>query len=325
MSEKKLRIVFMGTPEFAVATLQTIVDAGWSVVGVVTAPDKPAGRGLQERPSPVKLFAQSRDLPILQPLKLRDPEFLETLRNWKADLQVVVAFRMLPEIVWSMPAHGSINLHASLLPAYRGAAPINRAIMQGETKTGLSTFFLQHAIDTGDLLDQVSLDIGPEETAGALHDRMMVAGASLVLTSLNKIEAGQLNGIPQIATGEFPHAAKIFKEDCQIRWDQSSQEIHNHIRGLSPHPAAWTLFHDKMFKIYRSQMPDKEKIAELDGLQSESNTAGSDDSKVLPGTARIDGQQLYFKTAEGWIEVTEVQWEGKKRMATSDFLRGFRS
>ncbi len=325
---KKLRIVFMGTPEFAVATLRAIADAGWPIVGVVTAPDKPAGRGLQLRPSPVKVFAASKGMRILQPEKLRNPEFLDALAALKADLQVVVAFRMLPEIVWIMPPAGSINLHASLLPAYRGAAPINHAVMNGETETGLTTFFLQHEVDTGDLLDQVRVPIGADETAGELHDRMMEVGAALVLRSLDKIESGQLEGTAQDLRGDFPRAPKIFREDCRIDWNKPSLAVHNFVRGLSPHPTAWTMWNEHTFKIFRSRIPGDDLPAELSEIRETRSLSspGNDQAgeAVIPGTCKMVQDRLFFATAGSWIELLEVQWEGKKRMTAAEFLRGFR-
>lgn len=235
-------IVFMGTPEFAVESLKAILKAGFPVKGVVTSPDKPSGRGLQLQSSPVKLFALEKNIPVLQPLKLKDPDFLEALLNWQADLQVIVAFRMLPEEVWNMPALGTFNLHASLLPQYRGAAPINWAVMNGETKTGVTTFFLNHEIDKGSVIYQEETPIGPEETAGDVHDRLMVIGAELVVRTIKDIAAGKAAALEQhfmeFETLLHP-APKLFKSDCKIDWLRDSLSLYNFIRGLSPHPASW--------------------------------------------------------------------------------------
>ncbi|MFN3316928.1 MAG: methionyl-tRNA formyltransferase, partial [Raineya sp.] len=233
-----MRIIFMGTPEFAVPSLQVLVENGYNIVGVVTAPDKPAGRGKQMQVSEVKQYALSQNLPILQPEKLKSPDFLAELQALKADLQVVVAFRMLPEVVWAMPPIGTFNLHASLLPKYRGAAPINWAIINGETETGVTTFFLQHEIDTGNIIFQEKEPISPTDTAGSLYQRLMHKGAKLVLKTVQTIEKGDVQTFPQV--GEITHAPKIFRETCQIDWNKTSTEIYNFVRGLAPYPAAWT-------------------------------------------------------------------------------------
>jgi methionyl-tRNA formyltransferase len=248
---RDLRIVFMGTPEFAVASLDALVQAGCNIVAVITAPDKPAGRGMKLQESAVKKYAVEKGLPLLQPEKLKNPQFLETLRNLRADLQVVVAFRMLPEVVWNMPPMGTINVHGSLLPKYRGAAPINWAIINGEKETGVTTFKLQHEIDTGNILLQQRLPIGEEETAGELHDRMKVAGAELLVKTVQGLADGTLKEIPQSDVNDVPHAPKIFTETCQINWNKTVEEIHNLIRGLSPYPGAFTTLHGKTLKIYR--------------------------------------------------------------------------
>lgn len=304
---ESMRIIFMGTPDFAVPSLQILCDHGFEVVAVVTSPDKPAGRGLQIQESPVKKFAVSRNIPVLQPEKLKDPEFLAALRQLKADIQVVVAFRMLPEVVWNMPRLGTLNLHASLLPDYRGAAPINHAIINGETKTGVTTFFLQHAIDTGDIILQESVDIGPSENAGSLHDRLMMAGAGLVLKTIQLISEGGVNPVPQKGDS-IKKAPKIFKADCRINWDQSALQVYNFIRGLSPYPAAWTTVDQQQVKLLSVH------IEEAEGR-----------NLPIAGSMETDGNSfMRFAASDNWIYVDELQWEGKKRMPVADFLRGYR-
>jgi len=250
---KPLRIIFMGTPDFAVPTLQTLVENGQNVVAVITAPDKPAGRGLKLNESPVKQNAVSQQIPVLQPTNLKSETFLEVLKNYEADLQIIVAFRMLPEAVWNMPPLGSFNIHASLLPQYRGAAPINWAIMNGETETGVTSFFLKHQIDTGDIIFQDKTEILPVDDFGTLYEKLKHAGAALALKTVKAIEAGNVPSQPQIATSELKEAPKIFKETCQINWNQSAEKIHNFVRGLSPYPTAWTIFDEKTFKIFKTE------------------------------------------------------------------------
>lgn len=306
-----MRIMFMGTPEFAVPSLNTLA-AHHEVVAVVTAPDKPAGRGKKLGESAVKKAALAACIPVLQPLKLKAPEFHKELESLSADLFVVVAFRMLPEAVWAMPPKGTINLHGSLLPAYRGAAPINRAIMNGETETGLTTFFIERDIDTGAVIDRAVLPIGPDENAGSLHDRMMERGASLLLETVNKIEFDNAVGMPQDAlTGNEPQpkAPKIFREDCRIDWSRPAAEVHNHIRGLSPYPSAFTEFSEKdgtpvALKIHASRLMN-------------TPAAGA------PGTLFPEGDALVVNTGDGQIAVTELQAPGKRRMSTADYLRGY--
>lgn len=304
-----MRIIFMGTPDFAVASLKALIDAGEEVVAVVTGPDKPAGRGQKIHESAVKQFAVSQNIPVLQPQKLKDPTFLEELKSYRADLQVVVAFRMLPELVWNMPEKGTINVHASLLPNYRGAAPINHAIINGEKSSGVTTFLLQHEIDTGNILYSTEVPISDTDNAGDLHDKLMVAGAELLIKTVNAIKTGNINPIPQDDLGEnseLKHAPKIFKEDCLIDWNKSTEEVYNLIRGLSPYPAAFTHLDGKVLKIY----------------SAEKETTGHND---LPGSYLSDGKtSLKFATGDGYLKLTEVQIEGKKRMLVSDFLRGFR-
>lgn len=304
-----MRIIFMGTPDFAVASLKALIEAGEEVVAVVTGPDKPAGRGQKMHSSAVKQFAVSQNIPVLQPVKLRDPEFLEELKSFQADLQVVVAFRMLPEIVWNMPPKGTINVHASLLPNYRGAAPINHAILNGEKSSGVTTFLLQHEIDTGNILFFTEVPITETDNAGDLHDKLMVAGAELLIKTVNAIKEGNVNPIPQdelSSNQELKHAPKIFKEDCLIDWGKSTEEVFNQIRGLSPYPAAFTYLDDKVLKIYSA---DKEVVGHSE----------------KPGSYISDGKtNIKFATADGFISLSEIQIEGKKRMAVTDFLRGYR-
>ena len=300
-----MRIIFMGTPDFAVPSLEILLENGYDVVGVITATDKYGGRGNKQLiESAVKKFAREKGLTILQPKNLKAPEFIETLKALKADLQIVVAFRMLPEVVWSMPAIGTFNLHGSLLPKYRGAAPINWAIINGEKETGVTTFFLQHQIDVGDVIFQEKMSIGENETAGDVHDRMMELGAATVLKTVQVIEAGNYELHPQndeIAT----HAPKIFKETCEIDFHQSTQQVHDFVRGLSPFPAAWTTLDNKQLKILETR-----KILEMHEL-----TAGmyvSDNKKSLK-----------IATNDGYVEVLSLQLEGKKRMNIVDFLNGY--
>ncbi len=308
---QELRIVFMGTPEFAVASLDALLQAGCHVVGVVTAPDKPAGRGMQLTQSAVKKYAVANNLPVLQPEKLKSPAFIEQLRSLKADLQVVVAFRMLPELVWNMPPLGTINVHGSLLPQYRGAAPINWAVINGENETGVTTFKLQHEIDTGNILLQKSFTIGENETAGEVHDRMKMIGAALLVETLQGLANGSLQEIRQPAIGQpaaasLKHAPKLFTETCKIDWHKSASDIHNLIRGLSPFPGALAILDGKILKVFES-------TKEITG---HSSTPGSviSDSKTF----------LKFACADGFIHVLDLQLEGKKRMLTEDFLRGYR-
>jgi len=302
----KLRIVFMGTPEFAVPSLSILVDHGYDIAAVVTAPDKPAGRGQQLRMSAIKEYSISKNIPVLQPLKLKDPAFLEDLQGIGANLFIVVAFRMLPEVVWRMPELGTFNLHGSLLPNYRGAAPINWAVINGEQKTGVTTFFLQHEIDTGDLLFQEELDILPEDNAGTLHDKMMVRGADLVLKTVRAIEQGEAVGKAQLVSDAMKHAPKIFKEDCQLDFNLDALSNHNKVRGLSPYPTAWMLLQNKILKVFRSSIVENHKEAG-------------------PGSLRSDGKSyLQVKCTDHWLQLEDVQLEGKKRMPAEEFLRGFK-
>ena len=304
----------MGTPQFAVPSLAKLYDAGYDIAAVVTAPDKPAGRWLQMTESDVKKYALEKNLKILQPQKLKAPDFIDELKLLNADVQVVVAFRMLPEIVWNMPPMGTINLHGSLLPQYRGAAPINWAIINGEKQTGVTTFKLQHEIDTGNILLQKKIDIGESETAGELHDRMMDIGAKLLLQTINELGKNTLKETSQNltfntqhSTDNLHHASKIFTETCNINWTKNAEKIYNLIRGLSPYPAAFTFLNGKKIKIFSAEKEIK-KATENAG---EINT----DNKTF----------LKFACKNGYISVKELQLEGKKKMNVEDFLRGWRN
>lgn len=312
MAQRDLRIVFMGTPDFAVESLKTLVNHNMNVVGVVTAPDKPAGRGKKLQASPVKQFAQSQNIPVLQPEKLKSPNFLEELNALQPDLQVVVAFRMLPEVVWTIPPHGTFNLHASLLPQYRGAAPINWAVINGEIRTGVTTFFIQHDIDTGHIIMQDEVDILPHETAGKLHDKLMVQGAELVLKTVQAIASDQAKPRPQdelTAGTQLKTAPKIYKDDCHILWDNHVENIHNFIRGLSPYPAAWSIL-----------SKGNEEITTLKIYKADFS---KEDHELSPGNIISDGK-TWFKVAakDGFINLLELQQAGKKRLGIKDFLLG---
>jgi len=303
-SEK--RIIFLGTPDFAVASLQALVEAGLNLVAVVTMPDKPAGRGLKIQSSPVKMYAESQSIPVLQPERLKAPEFLKTLAEFKADLQVVVAFRMLPELVWNMPPLGTFNMHASLLPQYRGAAPINWAIVQGEYETGVTTFKLKHEIDTGDVVYREKVAIGENTTAGALHDSLMAVGAGLIVKTVRDVLEGKAVYLPQLANpNELKAAPKIYREHCRIPWNSSGETIHNLIRGMSPYPAAFTMFDTAVLKIYRGRYVMRRHFES-------------------PGQLSINDNQMQIATADGYYFPEELQLEGKKRMWVADFLNGFR-
>jgi len=319
------RVVFMGTPDFAVASLDALIKAGFTIVGVITAPDKPAGRGMRINESAVKKYAVKHGLKILQPERLKNEEFLSELKSLEADLQAVVAFRMLPEQVWNMPPKGTINVHASLLPQYRGAAPINWAIINGEKETGVTTFKLQHEIDTGNILLQEKIEIGENETAGELHDRMKEIGAALLVRTIEGLDNGTLSEVPQssIVNREssiensanlslitdhslLKHAPKITTQTCQIDWQKSADDIHNLIRGLSPYPAAFTELGDKTLKIFKSEKEHAPPTSR-------------------PGKWETDRKSyLKFACKDGYTHVKELQLEGKKRMTVEDFLRGYR-
>lgn len=300
-----LRIIYMGTPEFAVPSLQILVENGINVVAVITAPDKPKGRGQKLSTTPVKDYAVSQDIPVLQPTNLKSPEFLAELKSYNANLQIVVAFRMLPVVVWDMPKIGTFNLHGSLLPQYRGAAPINWAIINGEKETGVTTFFLKHEIDTGNVIFQEKEPIGEDDNVGDIYNRLMARGAKLVLKTVEAIAQGDYPQEPQNEDQELKHAPKIFKDTCEIDWTKSAAEVHNFIRGLSPYPAAWTTLNGKKFKVFRSQK------TELDNLGGK------------PGDIQTDNKTyLHIQTGSGPIAIAEFQMEGKKRMDVKSFLIG---
>jgi methionyl-tRNA formyltransferase len=300
------RIVFMGTPSFAVASLKALLDAKMNVVGVVTAPDKPAGRGMQLQQSAVKQFALEHQLPIAQPEKLKSPEFFAQIQAWQPDIQIVVAFRMLPESIWSLPPMGTLNVHGSLLPKYRGAAPINWAIINGEKETGVTTFRLQHAIDTGDILLQERIPISPDMTAGELHDTMMEVGAQTLVKTLHELIAGTIQSKPQEETLAILHAPKIFTKDCQIDWQQPVAQIHNLIRGLAPFPGALTKVDGKIVKLFITSIV-------------------YENPKEPVGSFVTDGKTYArFACSDGYIQLNDIQWEGKKRMPIADFLRGYK-
>jgi len=304
---KNLRIIYMGTPEFAVAGLELLVENGWNIVGVITAPDKPKGRGQKLIPSPVKEAALKLNLNVLQPTNLKSPEFQDELRALKADLQIVVAFRMLPESVWDMPPLGTFNLHASLLPNYRGAAPINWAIINGDKETGVTTFFLKHEIDTGSIIYQEKVAILEEDDLGTVYEKLMNIGAKLVLKTVEDIAEDKVKALPQDESKALHHAPKIFKETGEIDWSNSAESIHNLVRGLSPYPAAWTRFDEKICKIFKTKFAVDQKTNKAIGeLQTDNKS------------------YLKVQTGEGVLEILELQLEGKKRMKVDDLLRGYK-
>ena len=312
MDKKDLRIVFLGTPEFAVCSLDKICKEGFNVVAVVTMPDKPAGRGHKMFQSPVKEYAVQHGLPVLQPVNLKDEAFVEELRSYDADIFVVIAFRMLPKVVWTMPPLGTFNLHASLLPDYRGAAPINWAVINGEKRTGVTTFFLKHEIDTGDIISQQAIDIADDENVGSVHDRLMTIGADLTLETLNSIIAGTLKTIPQddLLNGAEPKPApKIFKETCKLDFTKPVIEIYNKIRGLSPYPASYVDICDdttpepRQLKIFKVVIADKS-------------------ASKNPGEISIANDRLFIDAPDGTLEILELQIQGKKKMSASDFIHG---
>ena len=315
MEAKRLRIVYMGTPDFAVAPLRRLVEEGYNIVGVVTMPDKPAGRGLHMQASAVKRYAVEAGLPVYQPEKLKDPQFVETLRSLAPDLGIVIAFRMLPEIVWAMPRLGTFNLHASLLPQYRGAAPINWAIINGEKESGVTTFLLNHEIDKGAILGQIHVPIGEEDTVGTMYEKLMQTGTGLVLDTVERIAAGEIQPVEQqqIDDRTLKPAPKIFKEDCRIDWTKGGRTIIDFIRGLSPYPAAWT---------------------ELYSADNAPLTAKIFSARFIPGDARAteagklssDGKSyIHISCADGEIDISELQIAGKKHMSVKELLLGFRN
>jgi methionyl-tRNA formyltransferase len=308
MNIKELKVVFFGTPDFAVASLEAIYNAGINILAVVTAPDKPSGRGMKMNESAVKTFALANNLPLLQPEKLKNEAFIQELKNLNADLHIVVAFRMLPEIVWNMPKFGTINVHGSLLPKYRGAAPINWAIINGEKETGVTTFKLKHEIDTGNILLQHSIEINDTDNVGTIYTKLMHEGAQLLVQTLEQLCNNTLTEKAQILdTNNHTHAPKIFKKDCLIDWNKDAISIINLIRGLSPSPAAYTLFEDKTLKIYHAVISDFINEA------------------PLPGTINTDHKNtLKIASQNAWISLIDLQLEGKKRMQVADFLRGYK-
>lgn len=314
MEKKDLKIVYMGTPEFAVESLKRLVEGGYNVVAVITMPDKPMGRhGSVLQPSPVKQYAVSQGLKVLQPEKLKDEAFIGELQSLHADLQIVVAFRMLPEVVWAMPRLGTFNLHASLLPQYRGAAPINWAVINGETETGITTFFLKHEIDTGEIIDQVRIPIADTDDVGVVYDKLMRLGGDLVLKTVDAILDGNVKTVPQESvplSGELHPAPKIFKETCRIDWTQGTKRIYDFIRGLSPYPGAWTEFHVG------------ETVSTLKLFETQKIFA---DHALEPGAFVTDGKSyLHIVTSDGYLNVLSLQLAGKKRMGIADFMKGYR-
>ena len=314
MKKEDLRIVYMGTPDFAVESLRCLVEGGYNVVGVITMPDKPAGRGHKLQFSPVKQYALEHSLPLLQPEKLKDEAFVEALREWKADLQIVVAFRMLPEVVWNMPRLGTFNLHASLLPQYRGAAPINWAVINGDTETGITTFFLRHEIDTGEVIQQVRIPIADTDDVGIVHDKLMMLGGKLGTETVDAILNDAVKPIPQeemAVVGELRPAPKIFKDTCRIDWNQPVKRIYDFIRGLSPYPAAWSELVQPDGETVVMKIFETEKI-----IQSH---------QLTPGTLLTDGKTyIHVAAADGIIGIRALQLPGKKRLKTDELLRGFR-
>lgn len=312
MTKEDLRIVFFGTPEFTVESLDTLVKAGYNIAAVVTAPDKAAGRGHKMLQSAVKQYAVAHDLKLLQPVSLKAPEFVDELRAIGANLFIVIAFRMLPEVVWTMPELGTFNLHASLLPRYRGAAPINWAVINGDKETGVTTFFLKHEIDTGDIISQEAITIGDDECAGSVHDRLMALGARLTLKTVDDIVAGTVTPLPQdaIAGREVSAAPKIFKDTCRIDWSAKATDVHNLVRGLSPYPAAWTT------------LTDAEKDGATDVKIIRTAVSRRDGTNSEPGRIVTDGRTLTVDCGIGSVEILELQPAGKKRMTAAEWLRG---
>ncbi len=311
MEKSALRIIYMGTPDFAVESLRALVENDYNVVAVVTMPDKPIGRGYKVQPSAVKMYAVEHEIPVLQPENLKDETFLETLRSYQADLQIVVAFRMLPQVVWAMPRLGTFNLHASLLPQYRGAAPINWAIINGETETGVTTFFLQHAIDTGNIILQKKITIADDENVGSVHDRLMTLGAKLVVETVDLIRSGDVPTVPQTDAADLKPAPKIFRETCRIDWQKSARTIHNFVRGLSPYPGAWFEWQTadgtiSVVKVFETKI----EICEHD---------------YAIGTILVEKHLFKIAVSDGFVVICSLQISGKKRMEADEFLRGFKA
>lgn len=314
MEKKDLRIVYMGTPDFAVESLRQLVEGGYNVAGVITMPDKPAGRGHKIQYSPVKQYALSQNLPLLQPQNLKDESFIQSLRDWKADLQIVVAFRMLPEVVWNMPRLGTFNLHASLLPQYRGAAPINWAVINGDTETGITTFFLKHEIDTGEVIRQQRVPIANTDNVEVVHDKLMMLGGKLVVETVDDILNDRVKPMPQeemAVAGELRPAPKIFKETCRIDWNRPVKKIYDFVRGLSPYPGAWTELISPEGETVVLKIFESEKNVEKHGL--------------IPGTIVTDGKKtIKIAVPDGFLSILSLQLSGKKRLKTDELLRGFR-
>lgn len=314
MDKKSLRIVYMGTPDFAVAPLKKLVEEGYNVVGCITMPDKEAGRGHHIQFSPVKNYALSQNIPLLQPAKLKDEQFLADLKAWNADLQIVVAFRMLPEVVWNMPRLGTFNLHASLLPQYRGAAPLNWAIINGEKETGVTTFFLTHQIDTGKIILQEKISIGDNDCVGDIHDRLMIIGAGLVTQTVDLIIEDKVETQEQKAfyknEEDLKIAPKIFKETCKINWDNDCQSIHNFVRGLSPYPAAWCNLTNEAGETITVKIFETEKLETSHNLEI--------------GSFKFDKKYIDIAVKNGFVRIKSLQIPGKKRLSTEEFLRGFK-
>jgi methionyl-tRNA formyltransferase len=303
--KKDLRIIFMGTPEFAIPSLKILIENDFKVVAVITALDKPRGRGRKLSPSPIKSFAVENNIPVLQPPNLKDQDFIQTLKSYSANLQIVVAFRMLPEVVWSMPVYGTINLHASILPNYRGAAPINWVLINGEKRTGLTTFFIKQEIDTGKILLKKEIDISPDDDAGSLHDKLMVLGGNLVLKTVQAVQSGDVVARVQEDSTELKKAPKIFRDMCEIEWSKNSEEIRNFVRGLSPFPGAWTVLNGKVYKIFKvNQQPGKQQNELIGHISTDSRSF------------------LNIFCSDGVISILELQPEGKKRMKIEEFFRG---
>lgn len=312
---KDIRIVFMGTPDFAVTILETLVTQKYTIAGVITAPDRPAGRGQKLRKSAVKVYAESQDLPILQPTNLKNQDFLDELAALNANVQVIVAFRMLPAVVWQMPEYGTFNLHASLLPQYRGAAPINWAIINGETKTGVTTFFIDEKIDTGAIIFQEELAIGENENAGSLHDRLMHLGAGLVTKTVDAIANGTVTTQIQPQSGDLKTAYKLYPENTKIDWEASSEIIHNHIRGLSPYPSAW---------CYLINNDKEERVKVYNAFaKAYDETSQEKEAKNNLGAIEIEDGLLKVTTLNGYIFITEIQLPGKRKMDVKSLLNGY--
>ncbi len=300
-----MRIIFLGTPDFAAFSLYKMIEADFNIVAVITSPDKPSGRGLKLKASPVKELALKANIPVLQPTNLKSPEFLAELKSYNADIQCVIAFRMLPQVVWEMPPLGTFNLHASLLPNYRGAAPINWAVINGEKETGVTTFFLKHEIDTGQIIFNQKVKIEDSDDAGTLHDKLMQVGADLVIKTVRAIEANNYPQIEQELKGDEKHAPKIFRDTCKIDWNQPAHKIRNLVRGLSPYPTAFCIWNQQNLKIYKVDILNDSSL------------------KLKPGEIKSESGRLWVGTSDRVLEILELQPESKKRMNTKEFLNGF--